>query len=189
VTIELTDIARPLVRRVELREQPIGVPRLPDEVVGGHPQLGRGPSREAGRGVRVGEQRKDGVEHALAFDEAGAAEAEILDDPTAEIPARGRAPLMAEHLVHERMKVPRVRRQVVVPVRGERGVAEPAQIGSDHLEPHGGERLDVPGPDPLCLRPSVDEEERIAAFAGAPEGELDAGAHLGPADRELRHGG
>src|SRR5699024_5459566 len=63
-------------------------------------------------------------------------------------------------------------------------VAEAAQVGDDDLEAGVRQRGDVARPDPLRLRPAVDEQQRRAALALAPEGQLDAVADLGPVHRE-----
>ena len=62
------------------------------------------------------------------------AQAEVLDHAAAEVAARGRAALVAEHVVHQRVQVARVRGEVVEAVGREAGVAEAAQVGNDHLE-------------------------------------------------------
>ena len=75
--------------------------------------------------------------------------------------------------MHQRVQVARVRRRVVEPVGREVGVAEAAQVGDDHLEAGGGERGDVALPDALRLRPAVHQEQRDAAAALAPVGEVE----------------
>ena len=66
-------------------------------------------------------------------------------------------------------------RHVVVVVLGEPGVAEPGEVGHDHLEPGRGQRLDVPPPDPLRLGPPVQQEQREPARALAHVRDLDRG--------------
>ena len=110
--------------------------------------------------------------------------AEVLDDAAAEVASRRRAALVAKHAGDEGMQVARVGGEVVEAVGREARLAEAAQVGNDHLEAGGGEWLDVPPPDPLRLRPAVDEEQGVAAFPGADVGELDALADLRSLDRE-----
>ena len=51
-------------------------------------------------------------------------------------------------------------RNIVKAVRAESGVAEAAQVWSDHFEPRRGQRCDVAPPDALRFRPPVDEQQR-----------------------------
>jgi hypothetical protein len=66
------------------------------------------------------------------------------------------------------VQVVRVRGEVVEAVGGDRAVAEPAQVGHQHLEAGARERLDVARPDAFRLGPAVGEEERDAADTLAP---------------------
>ncbi len=91
---------------------------------------------------------------------------------------------MAEHAAQQRLHVARVRGEVVEAIGRQPGVAEAAQVGGDHLEAGFGQGADVAPPDPLRLRPAVDEQQRVAADPGAHEGDLEAVADLGPLDRE-----
>ena len=73
--------------------------------------------------------------------EAGVAEREVVEHRRRR--GRRRRPthaLVAEHVVHERVQVERVRGDVVEAVGREVGVAEAAQVGRDHLEAGVGER-------------------------------------------------
>ena len=130
------------------------------------------------------QQRQDAVEEHLALHEAREAQPEVLDHAAAEVAAGGAAALVAEHVGHERVHVARVRREVVEAVRGQPGVAEAAQIRDDHLEAGTRQRRDVAPPDPLGLRPSVDEQQRVPALPRAHVGDAHAGAHLGVLDRK-----
>ena len=76
-------------------------------------------------------------------------------------------PEPAEQLRH----VLRVGGHVVAVVGRQRRVAEPAQVGSDHLEAGCGERLDVALPDAARLGPAVDQQQRLAALARAVVGQ------------------
>ncbi len=69
--------------------------------------------------------------------------------------------IVAEHVVHERVDVARVHREVVDVVGREIAVAVPAEVGDDDLEAGGRERRDVAPPDALGLRDS-----RAAGAAG-----------------------
>ena len=55
------------------------------------------------------QHRRHGVEQALAHDEAREAQPEVLDHDAAEVAAGRDAALVAEHVVHERVHVARVR--------------------------------------------------------------------------------
>ena len=77
-------------------------------------------------------------------------------------PPTSTAALVAEVIVHERVRVAAVRRHVVEPVGRDVAVTEAAQVGHDDLEARLGERLDDPPPDALRLRPAVHEHERAA---------------------------
>ena len=112
------------------------------------------------------EGRRHGVEVARAsVDEAGVAQAEVVDDRPADVAARDDAVLVAEHVVHERVEVDGERGDVVEAVGREARVAVAAQVGRDHLEAGVGERLDVAPPDALRLRVAVHEQQRSAADA------------------------
>ena len=53
-------------------------------------------------------------------------------------------------------------------------VAEAAQVGRDHVEAGGGERVDVAPPDAARLRPAVDQQQRRAAHSLVRVGDLEA---------------
>ena len=78
-------------------------------------------------------------------------------------PPTSTTPLVAEVVVHEGVEVAAVRGHVVEAVGADVAVAEAAQVGDDHLEAGGGERLDHPPVDALGLGPAVD-----AAAAARP---------------------
>ena len=90
-------------------------------------------------------------------DEAGVAQAEVVQHDATDVAARDRAVLVAEHVVHERVAVDRVRGDVVEVVGREARVAVAAEVGRDHLEAGGGERPDVAPPDALGLRVAVQQ--------------------------------
>ena len=69
-----------------------------------------------------------------------------------------------------------VRGDVVEPVRADVAVAEAAQVGDDHVEAGGGQRLDHPPADPLRLRPAVHQQQRHAPLPGADVGLREAAA-------------
>jgi len=73
----------------------------------------------------------------------------------------------------QRVQITGKRCQVVEPVAGKIRIAETPQVRDDHLESRSCERLDVPPPDPLRLRPSVKQEQREPALALADVGHLD----------------
>lgn len=96
------------------------------------------------------------VEEALPHHDAREAQAEVLHHHAAEIAGGGDAPRVAQEVVHESVQIARMRGGVVEPVGRQVGIAD-AQIGNDHLEAGGGERLDVALPDALRLRPAVQD--------------------------------
>ena len=67
--------------------------------------------------------------------------------------------------MHQRVQVAAVAGDVVEAVGAELAVAEAAQVGHDHLEPGGGQRLDHLPEHPLGLRPAVHAQQRHAAHA------------------------
>ena len=109
-------------------------------------------------------------------------------DDAADVAARDRALLVAEHVVHERVAVDRERGDVVEAVGREARVAVAAEVGRDHLEARAGERPDVAPPDALRLRVAVQEQQRGAAGAFADVRDRHAVAHLGRLGRVLAHG-
>ena len=90
---------------------------------------------------------------------------------------------MAEHVVHERVDVARVHREVVHVVGRQIAVAVAAEVGDDDLEARGGERRDVAPPDALGLGIPVQQEQRVAADAFAHVREGEVVAHHRPLDR------
>ena len=80
-----------------------------------------------------------------------------------------------------------MRGDVVAVVVGEPRIAEPGEVGNDHLEPRARERLDVPPPDPLRLGPPVQQEQGEAARTLPQVGDLDPVAHARAVHREV-HG-
>src|SRR5262249_19496683 len=109
----------------------------------------------------------------LPDDETREAEPEVLHHHAAQVAGRSDAGRVSEDIVYQRMEVARVRSGIVEAVGCEVRVAEAAQIGNDHLEAGGSERLDVASPDALRLRPAGHQEQRHAAAALAPVGELE----------------
>jgi hypothetical protein len=105
--------------------------------------------------------------------------AEVLRDRAAEVAAGDDAAAVAER-AYERLDVARARGDVVDAVAGRRRGAEAAEVGGDDLEARGRQRLDVAPPDPVRLRPAVEQHERHATGALVDEGQLD-GAADGPA--------
>ena len=93
----------------------------------------------------------------------GEPQREVLDHRAAEIAAHQHGALVAEVVVHERVHVACVRRDVVEPVRPDVGFAEAAQVGHDDFEAGAGQRLDHAPPDALRLGPAVYEHERPGA--------------------------
>ncbi len=102
---------------------------------------------------------------------------QVVEHEPAQVAAGRHAPFVAEHVRHERVHVACVRRDVVVVVVGEPRVAEPREVRHDHLEPRRDQRLDVPPPDPLRLRPPVQQQQREAARALAHVRHLDPVAY------------
>ena len=99
------------------------------------------------------------------LDEVVEAVHEVDADDTADVAARDHAPLVAEHVVHERVDVAGVHREVVDVVGREVAVAVPAQVGDDDLEARRRERRDVAPPDPLGLGVAVEQQQRVPADA------------------------
>ena len=95
-------------------------------------------------------------------------------------PAAATHARVAQDVVDQRVQIARVRGGVVEAVGRQVGIAEAAQIGDDHLEAAGGERLDVALPDALRLRPAVHQEQRHAAAALAPVREVEQPANPRP---------
>ena len=116
------------------------------------------------------------VEEAEPVREGREAQRQILDDRAAEVAAAEHHPLVAQALGHERVEVAAVGGHVVEAVGPDLAVAEAAEVRDDDLEAGRGQRLDHAPPDPLGLRPPVDEEERHAARAFAHERLLEAPA-------------
>jgi hypothetical protein len=106
------------------------------------------------------------------------------DHPT-DVATGDGAAVVAEHIVHERVHVARVHREVVDVGGRQIAVAVAAQVGDDDLEPGGGEWRDVAPPDPLGLRIAVEQEQWVSADALADVGEVQSVADDGAVDREL----
>jgi hypothetical protein len=174
----------PSFRRVELGQQRVRLPALPAEVVGRRPRLAWLVGRDTGRLVVLGRERHQCVEDAQPIDKSGVAQRQVVEHHSTEVTTHDAAPLVAEHVVDERVHVDRHRGHVGEPVGGHVGVAVAAQVGRDHLEAGRGERADVSPPNPLRLRITVDQQQWEAARALAYESEADAGTHLAAFDGE-----
>ena len=157
--VEGGDVAAALLLRVELGGQPVGVGALAHEVVARLARRSRAHARHAFFVVRQWRVEQ----HHPGREALGEPEREVLDHRTAEIAADEHDALVAEVIVHERVQVARMAGDVVEAVRGDVGVAEPAQVGNDDLEARLGERLDHAPPDALRLGPAVDEQQRPGA--------------------------
>ena len=161
------DPGLPPRRRVELGEEHFRLGRLAHEVVGGRASLAHVVGRQARLVVHGLQRRRHRVEQHLARHEAGVTEPEVEEHDAADVAARDRTVLVAEHVVHERVAVDRVRRDVVEVVGREARVAVPAEVGGDHLEARVGEWADVAPPDALGLRVPVEQQQRDATDAFA----------------------
>ena len=110
---------------------------------------------------------------------------EVDADDAPDVAAGDRGLRVPQHVVHERVDVARVHREVVDVVRRQIAVAVPAEIGDDDLEARGRERRDVAPPDAFGLGIAVQQEQRVTtdAFSHVREGEVVA--HHRALDREL----
>ena len=82
-----------------------------------------------------------------------------------DIAADDAAVLVPEYVVHERVEVTAVDREVVLVAGRQVGVAVATQVGGDHFVAPGRERFDVAPPDALGLRIAMHQQQWIAAHA------------------------
>ena len=156
--VERRDVAASLVLGVEIGREPVGIGSLANEVVA---RLAGRPGAHALHALLVVRQRRVEQHHPLR--EPGEPQRDVLDHGSAEIATDEHGALVAEMVVHERVHVARVRRNVVEAVGPDVGVAEAAQVRCDDLEARSRQWLDDAPPDALRLRPAVYEHERARA--------------------------
>ena len=131
VAVHAGDVPLATLGRVELGEQTFGIVGLAHEVVGLGAPLAHVVLGQAGGRVHLVQRRRHRVEEHLMGDEARVAQAEVVEHDAADVAARDRAVLVAEHVVHERVAVDRVGGDVVEVVGRHARVAVPTEVGRD----------------------------------------------------------